>query len=352
MMKLHVQLLVGVGIVIGFMSGCRTVAPSVDEKGDSFLTNQVDRVMAWLKTRDARNVRRIDVPEVPGVRLAFLDRTTNGAFGVTLCFETNRLNVIVSDGLKAGKKAEEFDLYCTLANQGRMFWHWLHDKESDVLVIQGTLCDYRAIGAAITNVVPLLTEIGEGEFRACGTAMRKLKKGELTPDAAWRAGPGSESCLLLSTTDPNENLAEVYQQLWDALRDKVPVKWDGKARYPISFDLGINAVSTKSTVSTNQTCWIRADRHYVESFIFRKWGKGNKLKEFAPLVVKCNQDRGDGRWACVEGGEFCIRGTYPLPYVLDDPRRFVTEFVMRSAGEILANEEDMRRLVPEGNDSP
>lgn len=352
MQKSHWLLLVCIGIAIGLVSGCRSVSSPNEATGGCPLSSQVARTLSWAKARDVRGLKRIDAPEVPGVHLAFQDCTTNGTFYVNLFFETNRLTVVVDEGLTAEKKAREFELYCTLANQGRKFWHWLHDKESDTLGIQSTLYDYQAIGEVNANVVPQLVEIGEGECRACGTVMRGLKKGELTPDEAWRGGPASETGLCLSATDPNQGLAEVYQLLWDALRDKEPVKWDGAARYPISFDIGIGEGGTTSTTSTNLTCWIRADRYYVEGFVFRKWGEGNKLEKFAPLVVRCNQNRGDGRWACVEGGEFCIRGTFPLPYVLEDPRRFVSEFVVCSAGEILANEDAMRGLVPDCSVSP
>ena len=74
---------------------------------------------------------------------------------------------------------------------------------------------------------------------------------------------------------------------------------------------------------------------------------GDKLKKFAQLAVRCNQTRGDGRWAGVEGGEFCIRGTYPLHYVLADPQRFVNKFVMLSAAEIMSHEDEMRELLGE-----
>ena len=79
--------------------------------------------------------------------------------------------------------------------------------------------------------------------------------------------------------------------------------------------------------------------------MIRPWGDVDNLEKLAPLTGKCNQMRGDGRWACVESGHFCIHGAYPLAYVLEDPKRFVREFVIASVCEIMSHDDEMRSLI-------
>lgn len=335
-------------VVLVNVTGCQSEVPVGERGGDPNVARQIVRLHAWLKTRCVRNLERLDAPEMNAARFSFHDCTTNREFNVNLFIETNLLNVVVGDGLNADEKAADFDYFCTLLNQGRRFWHWRRDFGSGALVVQCTIHDYPAILEAQPNLVPTLISIAEEECRGVAPLMRNLKAGEMSPEDALEACPGSESFIQISEGDDSAMMGEeVYRSLWNALCDKLPVRWDYDRAYPITMDYGLTQNVTRSVVSTNMLFRMRADRNFVECLAIRPWGKGNKLKKFASLAVKCNQARGDGRWAGVEGGEFCIRGTYPLQYVLANPQQFVNKFVMLSVSEIMSHEDEMRELLGE-----
>lgn len=333
-------------VLSSLIVGCQST-PFEDVVAEvSAASNQVAQLDAWFKTRDCRDLKRYDTPRMKAFQLWFQDYTTNGTFNVNLYFETNQLNVIVGEGLHADEKAKDFDHYCALINRGGRFWHWLRDHSTGALVIQCTIKDFSRIGKDQPNLTSSLVEIAEDQCRDVFAVMWKLKNGELTPDEAYHASPCVERVYQITEPgDPSKVMDEVYQPLWDALQDKEPVKWDGKHRFPIQFDLGLTTNVTKSAISTNVTCLIRADRNLVECLMFRPWGEEDNLEKLAPLTGKCNQMRGDGRWACVEGGHFCIRGAYPLAYVLEDPKRFVREFVIASVCETLSHDDELRLLI-------
>ena len=334
-------------VALVFATGCKALAPGTTWS-DPNVAGQIDQLNAWLKTRLFRNFERLDAPEMKAERISFLDCTTNGEFNVNLFIETNQLNVVVGNGLYADEKEEEFDCFCTMLNQGHRFWHWRRDYGSGALVVQCTIHDYPAILEVQPTLMPTLISIAEDECRGVAPLMRKLKAGQISPDDAFETCPKVESFIRISESEDSTKLAEeVYKPLWNALCDKQPVKWEGDHVFPIKMEYGLSTNVTKSVVSTNMLFWIRADHSFVECLAIRPWGRGDKLKKFAQLAVRCNQTRGDGRWAGVEGGEFCIRGTYPLHYVLADPQRFVNKFVMLSAAEIMSHEDEMRELLGE-----
>lgn len=342
--------LVLVVALAGLVAGCWSVSPANERVCEPFVANQVAQLQKWLETRSWRMKERYETPEGSAVRFAFSDTTTNGTFGAIVYFETNLLNVAVADGMNAGAKAREFDHFFALVNQGRKFWVWKRDRESNDLFVQCTVVDFGNVGQAQPGFVPALVGMGEDEVRNIASVMRRLKNGELAPAEAYQACPKTEvtPVIVFANDGQKIKLAETYQALCDALRDKLPIRWEKELRFPIRFDLGISSDATRSASSTNMIGLIRTDCNLVECVLMRPWGVGDKLEKLAPLAVKCNQMRGDGRWACIEDGEFCIRGSYPLPYVLADPGRFVKEFVLASSGELLTQEDEMLRVVPEG----
>ena len=230
------------------------------------------------------------------------------------------------------------------ANQGRRVWHWIRDDGSNVLVLWATMYDWLNVWDQPTNAVLQMVELGKSEYGRCLDALRAVQLGTKTPEDAWRTGPQSEMLLNFCGVAPGQDLSSLYQGLWDVLADKLPVKWDAKQRYPITFDIGLGPQVTHSSLSTNLTGFVRADRCYVECFLARPWGKGDKRVRLAPLVSKYNQDRGDGRWWVVEGGEPCIRMVYPTPYVIIEPTRFVNA-CRSSVAEFLRHDEEMRQLL-------
>lgn len=325
--------------------GCRTAERGAECRDPGCeLAARAEAVRAWCVSRGFRDVKRTDAPTIGAVRLSYSDITTNGAFGISLWMETNRLSVAVGTGLSAKGREKEFDQFTMYANQGRRVWHWIRDDGSNVLVLWATMYDWLNVWDQPTNAVLQMVELGKSEYGRCLDALRAVQLGTKTPEDAWRTGPQSEMLLNFCGVAPGQDLSSLYQGLWDVLADKLPVKWDAKQRYPITFDIGLGPQVTHSSLSTNLTGFVRADRCYVECFLARPWGKGDKRVRLAPLVSKYNQDRGDGRWWVVEGGEPCIRMVYPTPYVISEPTRFVNA-CRSSVAEFLRHDEEMRQLL-------